>query len=138
MNAARYPLLAAYLERLPYGVESYATCRAKASVYLDALSSRPLSPKPGELPEPIERLIRERASYNEWIPEVCQNSILLAIADTHFADRSADEFQEWVYGRNQRLFAKPLYRVLFFVLSPERLLVGAERRWSAFRRGTKL
>jgi hypothetical protein len=36
------------------------------------------------------------------------------------------------------LLRAPLYRVLFAVLSPERLLNGAAQRWHAFRQGTEL
>jgi hypothetical protein len=43
---------------------------------------------------------------------------------------------DWTRASTRALLRTPLYRVLFAVLSPERLLNGAVHRWHAFRQGT--
>jgi hypothetical protein len=71
-----------------------------------------------------------------WIPEVHLKAAMLALKDAHFpgpAGRMA--FRQWTFDLAARLFRAPLYRVMFFVLSPSRLIRGYEARWHTFHRG---
>jgi len=63
---------------------------------------------------------------------------LLAALDAHFGPDNVAGYLEWIYDRNRKLLSTMLYRALFFVLSPERLLFGVEKRWAFFRRGTTM
>ena len=134
----RVPTLASYLARLPRGVESYPEVTVKASVYRDALESLSLDECLGDLPGAVAELVRHPLPVTAWVPEVHSLAILIAIRDRHFATTAAglDSYEAWVFERNSRLLKRPLYRALFLLVSPERLLSGVERRWSAFRRGT--
>ncbi len=130
------PSLERYLAALPDGIDAYPQCLAKASVARDAMQ-RTLPPGI-DLPAPLRALLDQPPPVTAWIPEVHQNALMLAILDTHFDENDTEGFYSWILDRNRRLFSSPLYRALFFVLSPERLLNGFQRRWSTFRRGTDL
>jgi hypothetical protein len=130
------PSLEQYLATLPGGIDAYPQCMAKASVVRDAMQ-RTLPPGI-DLPAPLRALIEQPPPVSAWIPEVHQNALMLAILDTHFDETDVEGFYSWILDRNRRLFSSPLYRALFLVLSPERLLAGFQRRWSTFRRGSEL
>jgi len=112
----------------------------KASVYRDSLESRSLDEVVGVIPGPLRELIEQPLPVTAWVPEVRSLSILIAVRDCHFSQDEAGlrAYEEWVFNRNRRLLQRPLYRALFLLLSPERLISGVEKRWSAFRRGTSL
>jgi len=127
-----------YLASLPRGVESYPEAQVKASVYRDGLDSFDLAREVEGLPEPVAELILDPLPVTAWVPEVHSLSVLLALRDRLFepGPEGLDRYEHWVFERNLRLLRRPLYRALFLLISPERLLSGVERRWSAFRRGT--
>lgn len=127
-----------YLERLPDGLDSYPQCVAKASLLSHALESRPISPPPGSVPEPVQRLIEQPPPVSAWIPEVTFNAAVLAIYDEVFGGTDSKGFEDWVCDMNRQLFASPLYRVLFAFVSPSRLVSLSTSRWSAFHRGSTL
>ncbi len=130
----------AYFQRLPLGIESYPDCRVKASVVRDAIASRPLDDVSGDLPPELESLVAEPPPVTAWVPEVHAVALMIAIRERHFGPGALglEDLEQWTLERNRRLLTRPLYRPLFILLSPERLLKGLERRWSAFRRGTRL
>ncbi len=136
----RLPSLARYLERLPLGIDSHSTCLVKASVYRDALASKGLDAVLSELPEPVRELVEHPPPVSTWVREVHANSVMIALRDVHFepGPEGLSDYMEWTRQRNVLLLTRPLYRALFLLLSPERLLRGMERRWSAFRRGTQV
>ncbi|HVY47175.1 MAG TPA: DUF2378 family protein [Minicystis sp.] len=130
----RLPTVDAYLRSLPGGIDAYPECCTKASVLREALL-RPIPPDV-DLPAELRALVARPPPVTAWIPEVHHNALMLALYDVHFG--GLDAFLAWVLEGNRRLFARPLYRALFFVLSPERLFVGAELRWGTFRKGSTL
>lgn len=138
VDPQRFPRLAAYLDRLPHGVDSYPEHVARAAMYLDALDDRPLILADGELPDALMTLVRSPVDAQAWIPEVHMNAIFYAVADEHFSDVPVDDFIDWTYGRNLHLLDQAWFRVLFAVARPQWILRGIEKRWSQFRRGTEL
>jgi uncharacterized protein (TIGR02265 family) len=128
--------VAAYLETLPAGADSYPECSTKASLLRNAVESRPLGPAV-PLPPALRALVDHPPPVTAWVPEVLFNALMLAIREVHFDPSDVEGFLAWVYEQNRKILSTPLYRVLFFVVSPERLLVGMEKRWSSFRRGTE-
>jgi hypothetical protein len=132
---ARLPLLAGYLERLPGGIDAYPECVVKGSMVRNAMADKPLGPEI-DLPAPLRALVDHPPPVTDWVPEVHFNGLMLAIRDAYF-DGAEKPFVDWVYDQNQKLMSTPLYKVLFFVMSPERLLIGLEKRWGSFRRGTE-
>jgi uncharacterized protein (TIGR02265 family) len=109
-------------------------------VYRDALGSRSLASVLSELPEPVRELVENPPPVSTWVREVHANVVMISLRDVHFASGAAGlaDYMEWTRQRNVLLLTRPLYRALFLLLSPERLLRGLERRWSAFRRGTQV
>ncbi|MGE0789106.1 MAG: hypothetical protein AB7S26_25765 [Sandaracinaceae bacterium] len=139
MDEERFPRAAAYLARLPDGVRSYPACQVKASVLREVLSSRLLTDEDVRaLPEPMARLVLDPPPVSTWMPEVIAVAVMNAIRDRAFPAGSGglQKYRAWTYDRNRRLLAKPHYRALFLLLSPEWLLRGSERRWGMFRRGS--
>lgn len=133
-----YGSVRAYLARLPAGLDSYPQCLAKASVLRDALSSRPIRPAPGTLHPSVLELIEEPPPVNVWVSEVAFHCVTLAIYDDVFGGKDLDAFENWVCEFNQALIRRPLYRVLFALMSPSRLVQLAASRWSAFHRGSTI
>lgn len=134
VDAARYPKVARYLSRLEGGLAAHPGCQVKGSVLKNALETAPIALETSGLPAEIAKLVESPPLTSEWMSEVRLNATMIA-----FADSMPDtEWQAWTYERNRALFRTSLYRVLFFVLSPERLFVGIANRWAAFRRGTSL
>jgi hypothetical protein len=131
------PSITSYLERLPAGVRSYPECLVKASVFRNALAVKPLGPEVA-LPEEVRALVDHPPPVSVWIPEVQFNVIILALRDAHFGADDLAGYLAWALDQNRRLLGTPLYRALFLLVSPERLLVGLEKRWGTFRRGTEL
>ncbi|HRI66450.1 MAG TPA: hypothetical protein PK156_19510 [Polyangium sp.] len=128
-----------YLARLPDGADSYPDVVVKASTFTAAFADKPVPIKPGQVPAPIEKLIRNPPFVSAWVPEVQMVAIFKMIGDYHFEGRGGTPaFLEWVYTQNQQLLGGKLYRALFWFLSPETVFRGVEQRWGAFRRGTSL
>jgi hypothetical protein len=76
---------------------------------------------------------------SSWVPDVWLHVLYLASLEVCFAGPGGEmEFEEWIYRRARQSLGGPLFGVLFLFLSPERVLVGASKRWSAFHRGTGL
>lgn len=133
-----FPSLDRFVEALPHGLDSYPDALAKAAILRHALSDVRL-PEPDALPPALARLITDRPALTAWVPEVHFNAMMLAIYDCEFAANGGlARYERWAHERNRKLLRSPLYRILFLVVSPDRLLRGAEKRWSAFRRGTTL
>jgi uncharacterized protein (TIGR02265 family) len=130
------PIVAAYLAKLPGGADAFPECSVKASLVRNALDDRPLSPDV-PLPAPVRALVDRPPPVSVWVPEVHFHVVMLAILEAHFGGRSDAGYLAWVHDQNARVLSTPLYRVLFLVVSPERLVVGMQQRWGAFRRGTE-
>jgi hypothetical protein len=135
------PSVERYLSELPAGFLSHPGALAKATVVLpwragavgDALH------RCRELPAALRALVEEPPAVSGWIPEVELAALILAAYDAHFAEAGGeDALQAYIHATNRAVFKGPLYAILFAVASPERLLVGAAQRWSAFHRGSKL
>jgi hypothetical protein len=131
------PSVARYLEKLPAGLASYPECLVKASVLRNSADPRVLGPEV-PLPPEVRALLDHPPPVSVWVPEVHYTVIQLATHEVHFPGPDPQAFITWVHARNVQLLSTPLYRALFLVLSPERVLLGLEKRWGSFRRGTQL
>lgn len=132
-----YPHLDRYIASLPEGLSSFPGCLAKAASLL-GLRAKLLDAR--RMPEELHRYLVETFPKNEWIPETHVNAMMLAVRDHYFGHGSEGvvAFLAWVRARSLELYGSPLYKAVFFVLSPERLIRGAAQRWSLFRKGTTL
>ena len=129
------PTVASYLERLPGGIDAHPECKVKGSIIADALGDTKLA-KELPLPPVVRSLLEQPPPVSVWVPEVYLNVLMLTVLDAHFGHNNVAGYLQWIYDRNRKLLSTMLYRALFFVLSPERLLSGVEKRWAVFRRGT--
>jgi hypothetical protein len=129
-------LVAAYLAKLPGGADAFPECSVKASLVRTVLNERPIG-SDVPLPASVRTLVDHPPPVSVWVPEVHFNVVMLAILESQFGGRSDQGYLAWVYDQNARVLSTALYRMLFFVVSPERLIVGMQKRWAAFRRGTE-
>lgn len=130
------PTITTYLDALPRGADSYPETGVKASLVRNAIEDRPLAPSV-RLPAAVRALVDAPPPVSVWVPEVHFHVVMNAIRDEHFGARTED-FLAWVYAQNRKLFSGTLYRAIFLVVSPERLLTNMEKRWGSFRCGTSL
>jgi hypothetical protein len=133
-----HPCVRDYLERLPEGLASYPDCLAKVALVRDLLESRPLDASADDVPDGLRPMLAAPPPVSSWIPEVHFVAVGLAIYARHFGANDLAGYEDWICTSNMALFRKPLYRVLIALLSPERLLIGTSKRWSAFHLGTTL
>lgn len=134
---ALFPATAAYVARLPNGLDSHPDCQVKASLYRSALEGRPI-PRAAidALPPRLRTLVVNPAPVSAWIPEVQSLALLTAHLDACCS--SLEDFERSCYLRQRRLFDSPLYRVVVKLATPNLLLRTAALRWGALHRGTTL
>ena len=134
MDELRFPRAAQYVGSLPAGLDSYPHCEVKGSVLRQLIDSSPVPFPDQGLTPALARLVQLPPLPSDWISEVHFNALMLAHED--LIDPAV--FRQWVYDRNRQLLSSSLYRILFLVVSPDRLIAGMTHRWRAFRRGTEL
>jgi|LNFM01.1.fsa_nt_gb hypothetical protein len=132
------PETCAYIDALPDGLASFPQCEVKGSVVrqiVEGVDRSLLS----ALPEQSRALIAEPPPVSAWVREVPVNVLLIATAE-HLVRVSGrrDAMIERAFDASQQLLSTPLYKILFLVVSPERLIAGVDRRWNALRRGSRL
>lgn len=125
----------AYLAALPKGVHAHPECLHKGSVVRQVLKAFPIDRLP-RLPEPIQKLIDEPPLPSSWVREVHAIALYLAICDAHF--ETDDSYVTFSANFNRKLLQGPLYRVLMWVATPNRLMNHAGMRWGALHRGSTL
>lgn len=138
LNPTLFPETSAYLAALPDGLSSFAQCEVKGSVVRQLVDGFDRSIL-GELPEASRALIDAPPPVSAWVREVPVNVILLATSEQLARTTGRrDAMNARAYEASKRLLSTPLYKILFLVVSPERLVSGVDRRWNALRRGTRL
>ncbi len=137
-SATRFPSMERYLSRLPLGLASYPAMTAKGSSLRSTLADAPQPLLSGlGLPPRLEELVRLPPAPSDWIREAELWALALAVYDNSFAHSGGlPAYREWVYAMTRRLLSSPAYRILFALISPEQLFLGAAYRWAAFHRGT--
>lgn len=136
LDGQRFPSVARYLDRLPGGLAAYPHWQGKASLLRSVLDTYPLHESVPYLPDTLAELIRFPPPTAHWIPEVHFRALMRVVLDAHF--RSPAAFIAWSYSAQQRMLGGALYRVLFALISPERVARGAPGLWANFHRGSTL
>jgi hypothetical protein len=129
--------VASYLGRLPAGEGSYPGAQVKGSVVRATLLGLDVASRlsPGDVPEVAASMIRDPPAVHAWVKEVDFMVVMSAVNELCFTKPGS--FNEWMLGMNRKLLGGALYKVLFMVVSPERVFVGADKRWAAFHRGSE-
>lgn len=130
------PRTAAYLAALPGGLSAYPACRVRTVVTREITDEVPsVLDHPGVDSE-VRELLRRSIAQGEWMPDAHGMLIRLLARDIVFS--TDDDYNRWYFEIAGRIFAKPFYRVLMYVVSPTLVMLGATKRWAAFREGTTL
>ncbi|MCA9657085.1 MAG: hypothetical protein KC486_01965 [Myxococcales bacterium] len=123
-----------YVGALPRGLDSFPECQIKAGFCRELLAALPRAP--AGLPAPLADLVAAPPPISSWIPEVHHQALVEAIVDEFYDSR--DAYLEVAYACQRRLFSTRIYAPLLQLVSPERLLRQAAKRWGNFHRGTSL
>lgn len=133
----RLATFSTYLRELPSGLASYPECRSRGDIIehqLDDLNSKRAAGAIPDAPPELLRLLKEPLSA--WIPETHAQAVLAAHRDICFNDDEG--FAAYTVDSVRELFSKPLYRMLFKVLSPSVVVSGATKRFASFHTGSQL
>ncbi len=131
-----YPRVSAYVASLPDGLESHLECTCRADVPNSVRRQLPEAfDGKGMSSEARQRLLAEW-SDDEWIPDVLNVTLRLMCRDR--ACKSDEEYLGRTLDFAGQVFQRPIYRALMHLLSPTLTLLGIEKRWGAFRRGTTI
>lgn len=127
---------AAYVAALPGGLDAYPRCRVRTAVTREITEQFPsVLDHPG-IDSGTRTLLRQSIDQGEWMSDAQGMVVRLLVRDVVF--QTDDEYNRWYFDVAARLFAKPFYRVLMYVVSPTLVMLGAEKRWGTFREGSSL
>lgn len=136
IDASKFPETAAYVARLPQGLASHKHCEVKGSVVREVAASFEPSVI-ATLPETLRALVTHPPPVSGWVSEVPLNALILVQHELLTKQTgSALAMIDRAFDATRALLTTPLYKILFMVMSPERLLSGIDKRWGALRRGT--
>ncbi|MFT3709059.1 MAG: serine/threonine-protein kinase [Archangium sp.] len=134
--APKTPLLTAFLNGLPEGLESHPQMQQKGSIVQTFLEGVPIHQHLTGLPPQLVELAKRPPLPSVWISEVKAAALFLACADLCFP--SPDAWLDFAYRANKKIIEGPLYAVLFRMLGVKRIVKVVAGRWEQFHRGTKL
>ncbi len=133
LDPRRYPRTARYLASLPQGLSSYGECRVRTYLHDGVREAFGKLGDETDLPAALRRQFRGEHE-DAWMPEVEGSAMVHVIRDRMF--ESDEQYFAWTYENNGKIFQKPHYRVLMWLLAPTLLLSGAERRWGSLHQGS--
>lgn len=129
------PRTTAWLAGLPLGLDSYPECQVKGSLLRRLVKSQSLQPHIQLLPPELVPWFDTPPLVSAWVPEVHLFAMLHALRDLVFDEPALHAF---VSSGIARMISSPLYKIMFLVVTPTRLLYGIGRRWDQFHRGTTM
>ncbi len=126
----------AYVASLPQGLASYPECRSKASIWRNIRRGTETGPLLGRVPPELTVFSAEGLLDTTWISAVESFASHLALRDALFPSDAAmvDHFRML----DRQLLSGPLYRMLFAVATPMRVVHAADRRFKAMFEGITL
>ena len=130
-----FPRTREYLDSLPAGLESYPEVQIKGSMARGMIELQPKNFELAALPPQLRPLFENPPLVSQWVPEVHLIAMCCAMREAFF--ESDEAYLQWVRQGLRQIFAGPLYRMVFALFSPTRLVKSSTRRWGAIRRGTQ-
>jgi hypothetical protein len=125
-----------YLASLPAGFASHPQCQHKFATIRDFIVGTPLLERRDVLPPHLARMVANPPPVTAWVSEVEANCIFLGVREACF--RTDDEYYLFSAERSHQLMSRPMYRLMFALISPRRVVKGAAWKWTQFHRGTSL
>ncbi|HWB76931.1 MAG TPA: hypothetical protein VG755_18315 [Nannocystaceae bacterium] len=129
---AQFPRLAAFVDGLPQGLDSYPEHGTKSAL-LRSLTTDELVGHASSLPAAIAELVRNPPPLSAWVRQTHAHAVVALARDVLFTSDRA--FAQHCYDGQRALFSSRIYLLLMRCTSPGRLLTTAEKRWSQFNRG---
>jgi hypothetical protein len=130
-----YPHLAAYLNALPSGMDSYPayTTRSDFTLLLRPHLQEALDAPTLRLQRPY---LTKAYSPGAWIPETVYAALCALARDRLW--QSDTSFHRGMADVANVMYTSPLYRALMLLFSPHLIVMGAGSRWTSFHQGTSL
>lgn len=136
LDPALFPETVEYLDQLGGDLNARPECTTKAVFFTDLLANFPQLIEHPSLSAPLREALHLPWREEDWMPSILVVSLLTMVRDQ--VHRSDEEFLEWNFQRQLRIYDKPFFRALMYVLSPTLLFMGSARRWKSFHRGSEL
>lgn len=128
------PQLNAYMARLPAGLQSYPTCKGKASLFRLINELQPVVDIPAALPELLRPYLRCTLPASQWVPEL--DYVLFSIAMDDLRGWDNDGMRRFWRRVMTHIDNSTMYGLLFRFLSARMLITTVASRWSSFHLGT--
>lgn len=132
LDPAVFPRATQYIRSFSNGLGSFPEQRINRDVYLDTATNFPQLLEHAMPPE-LQDLI---TNPKGWAPEVWGIAVMLMTRDLCFESDAA--FLNWTRDDVAKMYKRPAYRMLMFVMSPSLVIMGAAKRWQAFHEGSIL
>jgi hypothetical protein len=131
--------LASWRAQLPADLASFPQCTVKAAIWgslVDGLDKAIVDDVARAVPPALVPFVRCELPDSMWVPEVHMQLAALEVQARAFA--TYDQFYTFTLDVNRRILRSPLYRALATLLSPSRMLKGAQMAWSRMHQGTSV
>lgn len=125
-----------YVASLPAGFASHPQCQHKFATIRDYVVGTPLLERLDVLPPHLAEMLRNPPPVTAWISEVDANCIFLGVREAGF--RTDDEYYAFSAERSRQLMSRAMYRLMFALITPRRVVKGAAWKWTQFHRGTTM
>jgi hypothetical protein len=118
---------------------SFPECTVKAAVWralVDRTDAQIVDDVARAVPPALAPFVRGELPDSNWVPEVHMQLAALEVRVRAFS--SHQQFYDFTLDINRRILKGPLYRALAALLSPSRMLKGAQLAWSRMHQGTSV
>ncbi len=125
----------AYIDSLPRGLDSYPRAECKASVARIFLAGFDRDRLATAVPASLHATLFNLPPDSVWMPEVHGQVFYLALRQVFYTEDK--DYLAMTLQKNTELLRSPLYRMLFKLLSPQRIAKNAGVAWGRFHRGSR-
>lgn len=134
IDASLFPATAAYLARLPDGINSFPQCETRREYNDIILKEFPKDPKHPKLPPDIAKAIAFSTDKRGWVPDTHCLVHMHVVLDLHFG--TPEKFFARHFQWTREMTADVYYRAAMYCVSPALTMIAAGALWSRSSRGT--
>ena len=135
INAVTWPETSEYVRGLHGRFDGFPQCKTRALFLRDLVRCYPELAAHPNLPAEAKQLLKV-SDDAEWAPTVAVVMFFAMVRDRVFP--GDDEFRQWNFERQLRIYQTPFMRALVSLVSPSLLVKSAGHRWKSVQRGTQL